>query len=135
MINGYLNARYVDGGRGEVVSGVRQFDCWGLAEAVRQELLGLPRLPEFGVISRHDLKGSAASYRCYAGYLDEGPPRPGAIAAVIRGRLCTHVGVVLEIEGRLAVLETNEATGVRWMRIPDFERTYLRVRYHLDRDL
>lgn len=135
MLEQYLFARYVDGGRGEVVGGVREFDCWGLAMAIREELLGMPPLPDAGVISRHRLRESAKSYRVYADLLPEGPPIPGALAAVMSGELCTHVGVVLELDGMLGVAEINPKTGFRWQRIADFERTYYRVKYHADRDL
>ncbi|PKM01101.1 MAG: hypothetical protein CVV19_00840 [Gammaproteobacteria bacterium HGW-Gammaproteobacteria-9] len=135
MLDPYLFARYVDGRRGEVVGGVREFDCWGLAMAVREELLGLPPLPDAGVISRHRLRESAKSYRVYADLMPEGPPVPGALAAVMSGELCTHVGVVLELDGMLAVAEINPKSGFRWLRIADFERTYYRVKYHADRDL
>ena len=135
MLTRYMGARYVDGGRGEVVGGVREYDCWGLACAVRQEVLGLPPLPSAGVISRHKLRESAGSYRAYAGLLPDGPPVPGALAAVMSGALCTHVGVVLELDGMLAVLEINPLTGCRWLRIADFERAYYRVKYHANRDL
>lgn len=135
MLEQYLFACYVDGGRGEVVGGVREYDCWGLSCAVRQELLGLPPLPDAGVISRHRLRESAKSYRVYADLLPEGPAIPGALAAVMSGELCTHVGVVLELDGMLAVLEINPNSGCRWLRIADFERTYYRVKYHADRDL
>ena len=135
MLEQYLFARYVDGGRGEVVGGVREYDCWGLALAVRQELLGLPPLPDAGVISRHRLRESAKSYRVYAELLPEGSAIPGAIAAVMSGELCTHVGVVLELDGMLAVLEINPHSGCRWLRVADFERAYYRVKYHADRDL
>lgn len=135
MLEQYLFARYVDGGRGEAVRGVREFDCWGLSCAVRQEVLGLPPLPDAGVISRHRLRESAKSYLLYAELMPEGPPIPGALAAVMSGELCTHVGVVLELDGMLAVLEINPKSGCRWLRIADFERTYYRVKYHADRDL
>lgn len=135
MLEPYLFARYVDGGRGEVVGGVREYDCFGVSDAIRQELLGLPPLPNAGVVSRHRLRESARSYRVYADLMPEGPAIPGALAAVMSGELCTHVGVVLELDGMLGVAEINPKSGFRWQRIADFERTYYRVKYHADRDL
>lgn len=135
MLEKYLFARYVDGGRGELVGGAYEYDCWGLSCAVRQELLGLAPLPDAGVISRHRLRESAKSYRVYADLMPESQPIPGALAAVMSGELCTHVGVVLELDGMLAVLEINPKSGCRWLRIGDFERAYYRVKYHADRDL
>jgi len=135
MLDDYLFAEYEDGANGEIVNGRRRYNCWTLACAVRQEVLGLPPLPDAGVISRHRLRESAKSYRVYADLLPDGPAVPGALAAVMSGELCTHVGVVLELDGMLAVLEINPKSGCRWLRIADFERTYYRVKYHADRDL
>ena len=56
----------------------------------------------------------------------------GAIAAVLRGDLCIHVGVVGDIDGRLAVLETNPNSGPRWLYLRQFEATYLKVIYYRD---
>ncbi|QQE90855.1 hypothetical protein [Azotobacter chroococcum] len=108
------------------------YNCWGLARSVRHEVYGLPLLPEYG---RHVQASPQAQrdYRFQADLLEECRPEPGAIAAVFRGQLCIHVGVVIEVEGRLAVLETNQLSGCRWLRVPDFERRYLRVIYYRDR--
>ena len=135
MFDKYLNATYQDGGRGEVVGGRYFLDCWGLVCAIREEVLGLPELPSFGPIHRQQLKESAKSYECYSEILPEGPPMSGAIAAVLRGGLCTHVGVVVWLDGDLRVFEINPVGGARHMRISDFERIYPRVKYHRDRDL
>ena len=43
MLNKFLLAPYVDGGRGPAA-----FDCWGLCIAVRHELFGLPLPPRLG---------------------------------------------------------------------------------------
>lgn len=135
MIGAYLTARYRDGARGELVGGVREFDCWGLTLAVRAEALGLPPLPDFGLVSRLSLRESARAYQRYAEHMPAGPPRHGAIAAVLSAHLCTHVGLVLEIDGRMGVLEINPGEPPRWLPILDFERCYYRVIYHHDRDL
>ena len=47
-----------------------------------------------------------------------------------RGLLCHHVGVVVEADGRLAVLETGSRIGPRWLRLDDFQRLYLDVRFY-----
>ncbi|MNG23239.1 hypothetical protein D3C84_1078210 [compost metagenome] len=59
-------------------------------------------------------------------------PEPWALAVCYKGGLVVHVALVVEIEGRLAVLEINARTGARWQRIADFEGAYLRVRYYRD---
>lgn len=129
-VDEYLGSAYVDGGRGEVVDCVRRYDCYGLARAVRHEVYGLPMLPAWGLATRHDLRLSASCYREQIAQLAECRPQPGALAAVLRGRLCTHVGVVVELDGLLAVMDTHAHTGPRWMRLADFERKYLQVVYY-----
>ncbi|MNZ68365.1 hypothetical protein D3C78_866300 [compost metagenome] len=133
MLIPYLQTRYVDGGRGETVDGTRHFDCWGLAIAVRVELFGLPELPAFGRIGRSLLVESNRAYQKYAEHLIPGDPVTGAIAAAMRGGLCLHVGVVVELDGRMGVLETGSTCGPRWQKLRDFERHYQRVIYYRDR--
>ncbi|HEN8733320.1 TPA: hypothetical protein U8207_001707 [Pseudomonas putida] len=135
MYDKYFTATYEDGARGEVVGGRYLLDCWGLVLAIREEVLGLPPLPEFGPIDRRDLRSSAKAYAKYSDLMPVGPPVSGAIAAVIHGGLCTHVGVVVPIDGELRVFEINPIAGVTNMRLIDFERSYPRVKYHRDRDL
>jgi hypothetical protein len=62
-------------------------------------------------------------------------PLPGAIATCWRGRLCTHVALVIEVDGRPAVLETNQASGPRWRWLADFASTQLKVIYYDDRNI
>jgi len=109
-------------------------DCWGLVRLVRQALRG-DLLPSFGSISPKNKDGLTAAAREVerieqfaektAGHI-----KPGAIATVWRGPLCLHVGIVVEVEDRLAVLETGRRIGVRWKWLQDFENTYSTVRYH-----
>lgn len=123
----YLYAHYVDCGR--ELPGV---DCWGLVLLVRREL-GLPEL-EQNLVSGKDAKGFTKAYRRQIEALETCEPEPGAIAAAFRGTLCLHVAVVLEIEGRLGVLEITES-GSRWMRVTAFEQKYGKVVYYRDKRL
>lgn len=126
-IDRYLATPYRDGAMGPDA-----YNCFGLARAVRHEVYGLPLLPEYG---RHvqASPGAQRDYHLQVDLMEACAPEPGAIAAVFRGQLCIHVGVVVEVEGRLAVLETNQRTGCRWLRVPDFERRWLRVIYYRDK--
>lgn len=127
-IHALLKVPYVD--RGRTMQGL---DCWGqLLEARRA--LGMPELPDIGPISRAEPIAMQREYGKVSSQLIECEPRPGAIAAVFRGTLFVHVGVVLEIDDRLAVLETNEGTGPRWLRVPDFIDTYYKVIFYCDQD-
>lgn len=122
----YLTAQYFDGGRE-----LPCIDCWGLVRLARQEL-GWPLLPSFGTVRCTQPKAFTESYREQAGQMETCVPEHGAIAAVFRGAICIHVGLVMEIDGRLAVLEINPKTGARWLRVADFEQAYPRVLYYRD---
>ena len=124
-INSLLTIPYQDYGRT-----MRGADCWGLVRLVRNQLRG-DWLPAFGSVCPDDkrqITQSAATL--FAPMREQANPQPGALAAVWRGRLCLHMGIVIRADGLLAVLETNRATGVRWMRIADYNAMHQRVTYH-----
>ena len=126
MIEKYLTAPYKDGGRGPIA-----FDCWGLCIAVRHEVFGLPLLPSLGSVGKDRLRENTGAYHDLKKGMDECRPEPGAIAAVFRGLLCLHVGVVVHSDGRLKVLDTNPG-GACLRTISDFESAYPRVVYYRD---
>ncbi len=123
-LNDYIGMEYEDGARGP-----EKFDCWGLTRAIRHEYLGLPLLPSFGHVRNTMPREFTKSYKAVAKTMTRCEPEIGAIAAVFRGKICVHVAVVVEIDGDLAVIEINPDTNCRWLRIPDFERRYLKVIY------
>lgn len=125
-VHEFLKVPYLD--RGRTMDGL---DCWGQLLLVRDQL-GMQSLPDIGPVSRAEPIAMQREYGKVSSTLVEGPPCVGAIAAVFRGTLFVHVGVVLEIEGRLAVLETNEGSGPRWMRVQDFVNTYYKVIFYRD---
>jgi len=129
-MNKFMRVPYVDGGR--TLEGL---DCWGLVLAVRQEL-GLPGLSDDPLA----IRGNGAAVLCQfqgvsSGLVSGQSPRPGTLAAVFKGRLFVHVGVVVEADGRLWVIETNPGVGVSMRSIPDFAAAYYRVVFYCDRDL
>ena len=134
-LDAYLDVRYRDGARGEVVDGVVEHDCWSLARAVRHEVYGKPLLPSWGHVRNTMPREFARAHEAVASEcLEECVPEVGAVAAVLRGRLVTHVGVVVEIDGRLAVLDIRgDGLPVRWQWVADFESRYLRVIYYRDK--
>lgn len=126
-LNDFIGKGYEDGARGP-----ERYDCWGLTRAVRHEVYGLPLLASWGHV-RHDMAReftraaqgvTAPMRRC--------TPQVGALALVYRGKICVHVAVVVEIDGQLAVMETNPKTNCRWLRVPEFERQHLKVEYYRD---
>jgi len=125
-IEKYLRVPYVDEGR----SGAA-LDCWGLMLAVRAEL-GCAPLPSLTGVTRHTVHAMGHEYQAISSMLEQCEPEAGAIAAVFKGKAFVHVGVVVEIDGRLGVLETNQATGPRWMRVPQFLDTYYKVLFYRD---
>lgn len=62
MLNKFLLAPYVDGGRGPAA-----FDCWGLCIAVRHELFGLPLLPSLGGVGRASPRPAPKYFRLLSG--------------------------------------------------------------------
>jgi hypothetical protein len=127
-LNKYLASTYVDGGRE-----LPRLDCYGLVRMVRAELFGKSDLPAFGhILPRMPVEFTRA-YRERLDAFEQCAPEPGAIACVFRGRVCEHVAIVVEIDGRLAVLETGSKTGPTWSRIAEFERRSARVIYYRDR--
>lgn len=131
MIEEWIKIPYKDYGRDE-----RGADCWGLVRLIRKQMRGeaLPSFDDIHPDDKHGLTEAASSMMILARFQWIKYPRVGAIATVWIGSLCVHVGIVVEIEGRPAVIDTARATGVRWMRIPDFEYRHVDVRYYDDCD-
>jgi hypothetical protein len=133
MINveDYLFQPYVKGGR-ELYG----FDCWGLVLLVRAEL-GLPVLAGPRDANRDN---PIAMQRLYRKVTEQALEpcqdlRPGDVAAVFKARVMVHVAVAVEIDGRMALLETNPGSGVRWMYLDRFLQTYYKVVFYRDRNL
>ncbi|VVO23976.1 hypothetical protein [Pseudomonas fluorescens] len=127
MINKFLSAPYRDGGRGPAA-----YDCWGLCIAVRHQLLGLPLLPSLGAVGKDKVRENTRAYRKLRQGMDVCAPEIGAIAAVFRGTACLHVGVVIEADGRLKVLDTNPG-GARLRTVREFETDFPKVVFYRDR--
>jgi hypothetical protein len=129
-IEHYLRAEYEDGARGP-----DKYDCWGLCREVRHKHYGARLLPSWGDV-RHDMpREFTQAYREEAQYMEQCVPEPGAIACVFRGALMLHVAAVIDLDGRLAVLEINPKAGARWRGVRDFEAPYAKVIYYRDRSL
>lgn len=127
-VNDYLSTvKYLDGGRGPI-----EYDCWGLVREARHLHCGMQLLPSWGHIRNTDPRGFTRAYMAEAEKMQECAPEHGAIAAVFMGKLCVHVGLVFQGEGRLEVLEVNPRKRVSVLRVVDFERQYLKVIYYRD---
>lgn len=124
MIERYLMTPYADGGRGP-----DSFDCYGLVRMARTEMFGLPLLPSYGAVSVSDKRCMTRIASAESASLSRRPPEPGAIAVCWQRGLCLHVGIAVELDGRLGVLEAHHTRGIGWRSIRSFEREYQRVEY------
>ncbi len=127
MIERYLTSAYLDGGRGPDA-----FDCWGLVRHARHHMLGKPLMPEYGLVPADDKAGLTEAVAVESSAFTTCKPIPGAIATAWERRLCTHVGLVLSVDGRPMVLETNAGSGPRLTPVRAFERRFSRVIYWND---
>lgn len=127
MLNKYLSCTFVDCGR-SLETGL---DCWGLALAVRAEL-GFPVLGDASTACRDVPLEMVREYQRISDGLKVGEPKVGGLAAVFKGRAFVHVGVVVEADSRLCVLEINPDSGCRIMPIHRFLETYYKVVFYHD---
>lgn len=127
-VNRYLKARYVDGGRGPDV-----FDCWGLVRQARWEHCAMRLLPEFGSLRNTDPRAFTKAYSDEACGMQLCEPEHGAIAAVMHGRICVHVALVVQWHsGQLWILEINPVRGARFLPLNKWRRDHNTVTYHRD---
>lgn len=129
MIKQFMSTIYVRGARGP-----REYDCWGLVRAVRHEVFGKSLLPSFGGICPQDkrsLTDACIDVRDTGGFHPVAP-RPGAIATAWRASLCVHVGICVEVDARLWVLESDEPYGPALVALDRFEARYTKVIYYDD---
>lgn len=120
----YLRCRYEDGARGPTA-----FDCYGLVIDARVSLFGRARLPSLGWCGRAKLRQNTREFLAIKDEVDECGPCPGAIAAAFDREYLAHVGIVIEIEGQLKILDTNPG-GPKIRTVRDFESCFQRVAYY-----
>jgi len=127
-VNHYLQTTYADDGRGP-----HAFNCWGLTRSARHTLFGKPLLPSYDDIDPDDKPALTDACKAVRGTgFHEVSPRPGAIATGWRGQCCVHIGLVVQSDGRLWVLETRRKVGPTLTGIPKFERRFTKVVYYDD---
>lgn len=110
-----LDCDYVDGGRY-----APKLDCWGIVRIVYFRIHGV-RLPMLDRLRAHSLREKTLAHRDMIDRLSKTKPTHGAIAAAITGKLCEHVGIVINVCGDLRVLEITPMTGVRALPLKEFE--------------
>lgn len=120
----FRNAPYRVGARGP-----EAYDCWGQVRLARHVLCGKMLLPEYPSATCETPREITRAWRHGTQRLRASGPEDGAIAGVFRKGLCIHVALVLAVPEGLRVLETNQDTGARILRLDEFENDYLRVEY------
>lgn len=123
-VNDLLECNYRDGGRH-----APDLDCWGLVCIVFFRIHGA-RLPTLDNVNAASVRDKTLAHRDMLNNLHETQPTSGAIAAVMSGNLCTHVGITISIDGNLYVLEITPNSGVRTLTLNEFEAEYGRVKYY-----
>lgn len=126
-INHYLRCTYEDGARGP-----SRYDCWGLVREARAKHCGMRLLPEFGSLRNTDPRGFTRAYEAEAHLMQQCAAEHGAIAAVMHGKVCVHVALVLQDSSQLMILEVNPVRGARYMSLQKWLRDHNTVTFHRD---
>lgn len=127
-VNKYLSCTYEDGARGP-----ERFDCWGLTRAARHADMGKRLLPEYGSLRNTDPREFTRAYEEESSAMEACEPEPGAIAAVMVGRICTHVALVVDSPSGLRILEINPSRTPRCVPLRKWLREHSKVTFHRDK--
>lgn len=120
----YMSSRYFNGGRK-----LPSVDCWGMTRLAFADISGVD-LPMLDGLDARSLMGKSRNYVQLARIMRECQPHHGAIAAVVTGKACEHVGICITIGDDLFVMETTEETGPRIIPLAAFVRERGNVRYY-----
>lgn len=127
-VNKYLSWVYEDGARGPTCA-----DCWGLVRHVRHVELGKRLLPEHGSLRNTDPREFTRAYEEESSIMERCEPEAGAIAAVMIGRICVHVALVIDSLEGLRILEINPTRGPRCLPLHKWLRDHSTVTFHRDK--
>lgn len=117
MLNKFLSAPYRDGGRGLLpsIAGGCVLRCaisyWDYRCCLA-----------WGAVGKDRIRENTHAYRELKKGMDE-CARNSRHRCGFRGKACLHVGVVVEADGRLKVLDTNPG-GARIRTVPEFETDF-----------
>ncbi|WP_394243880.1 nitrite transporter [Halopseudomonas laoshanensis] len=119
----YTHGVHVEGGR--VWPHV---DCYGLVLEVRADM-GLPAWPEWADTRKADgeMTDVAADF---LPSLHPCEPHAGAMAVCYEGSHVTHVGVVVDVNGMLEVLDTRSCGGVKCLPLSRYRRAFNKVEFY-----
>lgn len=129
MIAKYLKTTYRKGARGP-----KEYDCWGLVRAVRYEFFHRALLPELSDLPADDARAKTRAHDLVHSSVNvrEVPMQPGAAAEAWIGGLCVHVGVVVDVDGMLFILETDTPFGPTLTKPSVFSSRYTKVKFYDD---
>lgn len=118
----YLSVVWQKGGRV-----YPELDCFGVVNEVRKDL-GMPEWPDFAGVTK-DGGGLNREARKLMLSLQRCEPCEGAGVACYSGSTVTHVGVVVNIDGELHVVDCNEKSNVSVRPVARFRRQYVKVEF------
>lgn len=127
-VNKYLGCAYEDGARGP-----DNYDCWGLVRHVRHVEQGKRLLASYGALRNTDPRQFTRAYLEESSCMEPCAPEPGAIAAVMVGKICVHVALLVDSADGLKVLEINPKRGPRMIAFNTWVRDHVTVTYHRDK--
>lgn len=125
-VSDYLRTTYRRGGRGP-----KEFDCWGLVRDAHHRLFGRDIMPSFSEAEPESVKRRQGAIHALHESLQtfDVPMREGAIAEAWVGSLFLHVGIVVRVNGRLFILETDTPNGPTLTKPSVFASRYSKVRF------
>ncbi|EBJ4781926.1 nitrite transporter [Salmonella enterica] len=104
-----------------------ELDCFGIVNEVRRDL-GLQIWPDFAGVTKDD-NGLDREARNLMLTLQHCEPCEGAGVACYSGSTVTHVGVVVNLNGRLYVAECNPESNVSFTPVAQFIRRFVKVEF------
>ncbi|EDR0879101.1 nitrite transporter [Salmonella enterica] len=104
-----------------------ELDCFGIVNEVRRDL-GLQIWPDFAGVTKDD-NGLDREARNLMLTLQHCEPCEGAGVACYSGSTVTHVGVVVNLNGRLYVAECNPESNVSFTLVAQFIRRFVKVEF------
>lgn len=129
-----MRVPYLDGGRDPF----KGLDCWGMVRAIRHHVLGLDLLPSLDSTKPGEFKKitrATSALTPLHDYVKLAKPQHGAIALAWQGKVCTHVGIAMRIDGALRIVDTDKNAGARISPVSFFESMFSRVEYYERKDL
>lgn len=122
-----MRVPYVANGRDPAIG----VDCYGGVRLVRYHLFGKDMMPDYTSVYGSDKRAMTEAALSAANNFSVVEKKDGAIAAAWQGRLCTHVAIVISVDGALMILEwDNDAKFPRLVRPEAFERKFSKVVYY-----